>query len=172
MNKVLGFLQINAIALLLFCVAFFFFKDYFGRPHQRVTVESLAHTTGPMKYLSSTMSLPSGYQTGYWLMLENPRRDFNVPLGLSYRDATDDLHEGAEVTVGYSPEVDPATSTAAAFSLKRGDKEYLSPESLVRSYNGALDKQLRNGILCAAGGFVALGLVWLVRRWLAARKAA
>lgn len=171
MDKALRFLQVNALALLCWAVAFFFWKDYLTHPHQRVTVEGLAHTTGPLHRLDSMVSLPSGSRSGYWLMMESPRRDFNVSLGLNIREASDELREGTEVTVGYSPEVEPEASTADAFSLKRGDKEYLSPELQVKSYNDALDRKQRMAIYTTVGGFVALGLVELIRRKLRGRKA-
>lgn len=171
MDRLLSFLQVNVIAFLLWGVAFFAWKDYLTHPHRRVTVEGLAHTTGPVAHLDGMMSLPSGSRTGYWLMLEGPRRDFDVPLGLDYGKITSEVREGTQVTVGYGPEVDPAAATATAFSLKRGDTEYLSPDVLVRSYNEALDRKLRLAAGCTLGGFVALGLVWLVRNRLLRRRA-
>jgi hypothetical protein len=102
-------------------------------------------------------------------MLDGPRRDFNVPLGIEYR-RTEELREGTMVTVGYGPEVDPEHSTADAFSLVVGGVEYLSPESAARSYNEALDSKVRLAGGTTAGGFAALALVELLRRKLRAKR--
>lgn len=168
MNKAFDFLRVHVLAYGLLLVAFFSWKSYLKAPHQRMTVESLAHTTGPVKYLNGMVSLPSGSRTGYWLMLENPRRDFNVSLGLG-REEQDAIHEGSQVTVGYSPEVDPEKSTADAFSLKLGERELLSPDIAVRGYNEALDKQQRLAIGTTIGGLVAFAVVELIRRKLRRR---
>lgn len=173
MDRIFAFIQVNALTLLCWSVAFFAFKDYLSHPHQKVTVEALAHTSGPVKHLAGTASLPSGFQTGYWLMLDDPRRDFAVPLALDYRKLADEVHEGTIVTVGYSPEVNPekAKESVAAFSLKRGDVEYLPTDTLVRAYNASLDKKLRLAEGCTLGGFLALGVVWAVRRKMRQRAA-
>lgn len=163
-DRVFRFLQINALAFLCWGVAFMFWKDYLTHPHQKVSLETLAYTTGPVKHLSGIASLPSGSRTGYWLMLEEPRRDFNVSLGVDFRKLTGETSEGTQLTVGYSPEVDPRSSTADAFSLKRGDVEYLHPEISIRSYNESLDTKVTRAILTTLGGFVALGLVWVIRK--------
>lgn len=163
-DRVFRFVQINALAFLCWAVAFMFWKDYLTQPHQRVSVETLAHTTGPVRHLQGMMSLPSGSRTGYWLMLEEPRRDFTVPLGVDFRKLSSETSEGTQLTVGYSPEVDPGSSTAEVFSLKRGDVEYLSPDVLVRGYNESLDSKITRAILTTLGGFVALGLVWVIRK--------
>lgn len=164
MDRVFSFLKINALAFLCWAVAFFAWKDYLTHPHARVTVESLVYTTGPVKHLAGTISLPSGSQAGYWLMLSDPRRDFNIPLGLDMQKLARDAPEGTALTVGHSPEVDPASASATAFSLRRGDVEYLDPPALIRSYNGALDGKVRLAGGCTAGGFVLLGLVWWIRK--------
>lgn len=169
-NKAFDFLRVHVLAYGLFLLAFFAWKSYLTAPHQRVTVESLVYTTGPVKHFSGMASLPSGSRTGYWLMLEDPRRDFDVSLGIDYRDLQDRLHEGTQVTVGHSPEVDPAKSTAQAFSFKLGDKEYLTPDVQVRGYNAALDKQLRLAVGATAGGFLALAIVEVIRRKLRSRQ--
>lgn len=162
-DRVFGFLRVHVIAYVCFILAFFAWKDYLGKPHRRVAVESLAWTTGPVGQFSGMVSLPSGFQSGNWMMLENPRRDFDVALGID-RDAKEKLSKGAVVTVGYSPEEDPAKATAQAFSLKLGDRELLDPDIQVRGYNAALDKKLRFAIWTTAGGVVALVVVELVRR--------
>lgn len=166
MDRFFSFLRVNVIALLCWCVAFFAWKDLYTHPHRKVTVEGLVYTTGPVDQLAGTVSLPSGTQAGYWMMLVDPRRDFTIPLGLDFRKLAREAPKGTQVTVGHSPEVDPASSgaTVVAFSLKRGDREYLSPGSLIRSYNEAIDRKLRLAIGCTLGGFAALGLVWWIRK--------
>ena len=163
-DKVLRFLQINALAFLCWVVAFMFWKDYLTQPHQKVSLETLAYTTGPMKHFSGMASLPSGSRTGYWLMLEEPRRDFDVSLGVDLEKLGRQMPEGTVLTVGYSPEVDPVSRTAQAFSLKRGEVECLHPEVSIRSYNESLDTKVTRAILTTLGGFVALGLVWVIRK--------
>lgn len=164
MDRIFGFLRVHVLAYLCWIVAFIAWKDYLTHPHQRLTVEGLAHTTGPVHRLAGIASLPSGSRTGYWLMLEEPRRDFNLSLGLDFRKVESEVHEGSQVTVAYDPEVDPEKSTADAFSFKLGDTEYLDPDILVRSHNQALDKQQRLAIGATLGGFAALALVELIRR--------
>lgn len=164
MDRVFTFLKINVLAFLCWGVAFFAWKDYLTHPHAKVTPEGLVYTTGPLKHLAETVSLPSGSQAGYWLMLSDPRRDFNVPRGLDARKLAREAPEGTQVTVGHSPEVDPAGATAAAFSLTHGDTEYLDPPALIRSYNAALDGKVRLAGGSTAGGFVLLGLMMWIRK--------
>lgn len=168
MDRIFNLLRVHVLAYFCWLLAFFFWKDYLTHPHQRVSVESLAYTTGPVKNLSGLVSLPSGSRSGTWLMLDSPRRDFDLPSALDSR--LRDMKEGTEVTIGYSPEEDPARATAQAFSLKLRGEECLSPDILVRGYNEALDRKQRNAIGATAAGFLALAIVEIVRRKLAARR--
>lgn len=49
----------------------------------------------------------------------------SLPTGLAYQTGKDGLSEGSEVTVAFSPEVDPTKVQAEAFSLRWKGKDYL-----------------------------------------------
>ncbi len=164
MDKVFAFLQVNALALLCFIVAGSFWKSYLEEPHRHLDRGDLVETTGPVKQMSGLVSLPSGSGAGTWLLLRDPERQFSLPTGLAYETGKDGLSEGSEVTVAYSPEVDPTKRQADAFSLRWKGKDYLDPDRMIASYNRHLGEKRQRAILATLAGFVALGLVWVVRK--------
>ncbi|MEO5725826.1 MAG: hypothetical protein ABI134_16890 [Byssovorax sp.] len=164
MNRFFAFLQINALALLCFMVAGNFWKDYLQHPHRELTRAELVETTGPVKTLQGLASLPSGTSAGYWLLLRDPSRSFNLPNGIDYRDLQDRLTEGSEVTVAYSPEVDLTNEDAMAFSFRFKGKDYLEPDDRIASYNRSLADKRKVATLTTLAGFAALGLVWVLRK--------
>ena len=164
MNNIFGHLKIHALALLCFLVAGMMWKGYLTGPHKRLSQADLVTASGPVKQLSGLVSLPSGYSAGNWLLIGNPDRHFQLPGGLD-RDLTQNISEGEIVTVAYGPEKDPTQTDGDAFSLKWRDKEWLSPEPMLASYNRALDKKLRDASLATAAGFVAIAIMEVLRRF-------
>jgi hypothetical protein len=164
MNRLLSFLQINALALLCFVVAGNFWKDYLQHPHRTLTRAELVETTGPVKSFQGLASLPYGTRTGHWLLLRDPSRSFDLPNGIDSRELQSRLTEGSEVTVAYSPEVDPTKQEAMAFSFRFNGKDYLEPDDRIASYNRSLADKRRVAVLTTLAGFAALGLVWFLRR--------
>jgi hypothetical protein len=164
MSRLFNFLQINALALLCFLVAGNFWKDYLQHPHRELTRADLVATTGSVKAFQGLVSLPSGTSAGYWLLLRDPSRSFNLPNGIDYRELQDRLTEGSEVAVTYSPEVDPTKQEAMAFSLVLKGKDYLDPDARIASYNRSLAEKRRDATLTTLAGFAALGLVWVLRK--------
>ena len=164
MDKVFAFLQVNALALLCFLVAGSFWKSYFEAPHRHLERGDLVETTGPVKAMNGLVSLPSGSGAGTWLLLRDPERQFSLPTGLAYQTGKDGLTEGSEVTVAFSPEVDPTKVQAEAFSLRWKGKDYLDPDTMIASYNRHVAKMRQRAILTTLAGFAALGLVWVIRK--------
>lgn len=163
MNKLFDHLKIHALAVLCFLVAGMMWKGYLTEPHKRLSMADLATAKGPVKQLSGLVSLPSGYGAGNWLLIGDPDRHFKLPGGLD-RDLTQHLSEGEIVTVAYGPETDPTQVDGHAFSLRWRDKEWLSPEPMLASYNRALDKKLRDASLATGAGVLAIALVEALRR--------
>jgi hypothetical protein len=74
------------------------------------------------------------------------------------------VSKGAEVTVAYSPEEDPATKDAEAFSFRFKGKDYLDPDAMVASHNRRVADKRNTAITTTLAGFAALGLVWVLRK--------
>lgn len=164
-DRLFRFLQINALALLCFMVAGNFWKDYLQHPHREIARADLVEATGQVESMQGLVSLPSGTGAGTWLLLRDPKRSFRLPQGIPYQISKDGhLAEGDEVTVAYSPEVDPAKVEADAFSFRWKGKDYLTPDDQIASYNRRIAGKRRTAILTTLAGFAALGLVWVIRK--------
>lgn len=164
MDKLFNHLRINALAVLCFLVAAMMWKGYLAEPHRRLSRADLVTVSGPVKQLSGLVSLPSGYGAGSWLLIGGPDRHFKLPGGLD-NELRQGLSEGEVVTVAYGPEKDPTQVDGDAFSLTWRGKEHLPTDTMLASYNRALDKKQRDATLVTAAGFVAIGLVWALRKF-------
>ena len=76
------------------------------------------------------------------------------------------MADSATITMAYSPEENPKVSGEGIpiFSLKYNNKEYISDADDVAWYNKAIDKKRNTAIYATLAGFLALGLVEIIRR--------
>lgn len=164
MNNFLSLLKLHTLALLAFATAFFFWKDYLKQPHHKVDKNKLAHFSGTLSSAGDLVSLPSGSSSGHYIILKEANRSF-IPSGLDFGDFLDEVPDSAKITVAYNPEENPKTAGEgiAVFSLQYNNKEYITADT-VQWYNDAIDKRRNAAIYTTLAGFLAIGLVEIIRR--------
>jgi hypothetical protein len=168
MDRLFSFVRLHTLAFLCWGVAFFFWKDYFTHPHHAVTRAELVAFTGTFSQAGTLISLPSGSQSGNYLLLENAARSLN-PGHIDDFRAVQQTPKGTSVTVAHSPEVDPTSAGDAAviFSLRIEGKEHIDTDAQITSYNARLEKKRRDATFTTLGGFALFGLVaWIRKRFL------
>lgn len=165
LEKILSLLKLHSLALIAFVVAFLFWKDYLTKPHQKAEKNKLAQITGTLSQAGKTVSLPSGYSSGYYIIIKEANTTF-IPSAIEYSEFTNEVPEGAEITMTYSPEENPKITGDGIkiFSLKYNNKEYITTADAIAWYNKALDKKRNSAIYATLAGFLAIGLVEFIRR--------
>lgn len=165
MEKILSLLKLHSLGIIAFVVAFLFWKDYLTHPHQKVEKGKLAHITGTFSQAGKTISLPSGYSNGNYIIIKEANTTF-IPAGIKYNEFTDEVPEGAKITMTYSPEENPQITGDGIkiFSLMYNNKEYMTDADDVEWYNKAIDKKRNTAIYTTLAGFLAIGLVEVIRR--------
>jgi hypothetical protein len=124
-----------------------------------------------MTQTGTLISLPSGSQSGHYLLLEESQRSLDIGHVDNFRDFQEHTPKGATLTVTHSPEVDLRSSgeSATIFSLVHEGKERIDTELQIKSYNAHIEKQRNAAAVTTLGGFALFGLVWLIRKKLSAR---
>ena len=165
MDNIFSFLKLHALALLVFIVAFLFWKDYVTHQHQKLDKDKLAHITGTLSTAGDNLSLPSGTVRGHFIIIKEAQTTF-IPSGLIFGDFIDEVPEGAKITMSYNPQENTqvAGEGIQIFSLKYNNKEYFTDADDVSSYNNAIDKRRNIAIYTTLAGFLAFGLVEIIRR--------
>lgn len=164
MEKALYILRLHSLGLVALVTAFLFWKDYLKHPHHPVDKNKLAHFSGTLSSAGNTMSLPSGYTTGHYIILKEANTSF-IPDGLDFGDFLNEVPEGANITVAYNPEENPKITGEgiAIFSLQYNNKEYITADT-VQWYNDAIKKRRNTAIYTTLAGLLAIGLVEFIRR--------
>ena len=165
MDKLFSLLKLHSLAIMAFVVAFLFWKDYLTHPHQKVEKGKLAHITGTLSQAGNNISLPSGSSAGHYIILKEANTTF-IPTKIDFGDFINEVPEGATITMSYSPEENPQITNEGIkiFSLKYNNKEYITDADDVEWYNNALDKKRNTAIYTTLAGFLAIGLVEIIRR--------
>ena len=165
LEKTLSLLKLHSLALIAFVVAFLFWKDYLTKPHQKAEKNKLAQITGTLSQAGKTVSLPSGYSSGYYIIIKEANTTF-IPSAIEYSEFTNEVPEGAKITMTYSPEENPKITGDGIkiFSLKYNNKEYITTADAIAWYNKELDKKRNAAIYTTLAGFLAIGLVEFIRR--------
>lgn len=166
LNRFFAFTRLHTLALLCWFVAALFWKDYFTHPHRQLTRGDLVSFTGTMTQVGTLISLPSGTQSGKYLLLEEAKRSLDVGYVDDFLSFQRYTPEGATLTVTHSPEVDLRTpgESATVFSIQYQGKERVDTDAQLKSYNGHIAKKLRDATFTTLGGFVLFGLVWFVHK--------
>lgn len=164
MEKILYILRLHSLGLLAFFTAFFFWKDYLKQAHHHVDKNKLAHISGTLSSAGNTMSLPSGYTTGHYIILKEANTSF-IPTGLDFGDFLNEVPEGAKISLSYNPEENPKITGKgiSVFSVQYNNKEYVTADT-IQWYNDAIDKRRNTAIYTTLAGFLAIGLVEFIRR--------
>ncbi|MFN8284319.1 MAG: hypothetical protein U0U67_13955 [Chitinophagales bacterium] len=165
MDKLFSILKLHALAIMAFVAAFLFWKDYFTKPHQHLDKTTLSHITGTLSQAGTTLSLPTGYSTGNYIIIKEANTTF-IPAGIKWSMFVDEVPEGATITMSYDPQENPKVAGKGIdiFSLKYNDKEYFSEPDDVTYYNKNIDKRRNTAIYATLAGFLAVIVVELIRR--------
>lgn len=165
MDKLFSLLKLHSLAIMAFVVAFLFWKDYLTKPHQKVEKGKLAHISGTLSGAGNTISLPSGYSSSHYIIIKEANTTF-IPVHIKWSEFVDEVADSAKITMAYSPEENPQITGEGIpiFSLKYNNKEYISDADDVEWYNKAIDKRRNTAIYATLAGFLALGLVEVIRR--------
>ncbi len=165
MDKLFSLLKLHSLAIMAFVAAFLFWKDYITKPHEKIEKGKLAHITGTYSSAGTTISLPSGYSSGHYIIIKEANTTF-IPSGIHWSEFVDEVPDSAQITMSYNAQENPmvANEGIEVFSLKYNNKEYFSEPDDVSSYNKAIDKRRNTAIYATLAGILALGLVEVIRR--------
>lgn len=165
MDKLFSLLKLHALSIMAFVVAFLFWKEYLTKPHQKVAKEKLAHITGTLSQAGNTILLPSGYSSSHYIIIKEANTTF-IPAYINWSEFVDEVADSAKITMAYSPEENPKVSGEGIpiFSLKYNNKEYITETEAIEWYNKTIDKKRNTAIYATLAGFLALGLVEIIRR--------
>lgn len=165
MDKLFSLLKLHSLAIMAFVAAFLFWKDYITKPHEKIEKGKLAHITGTYSSAGTTISLPSGYSSGHYIIIKEANTTF-IPSGIHWSEFVDEVPDSAQITMSYNAQENPmvANEGIEIFSLKYNNKEYFSEPEDVSSYNKAIEKRRNTAIYATLAGLLAIGLVEIIRR--------
>ena len=165
MEKVFSILKLHSLAIMAFVAAFLFWKDYLSKPHQKLESNKLAHITGTLSTAGDNLSLPSGTTRGHFIIIKEANTTF-IPTGADFSAFIDEVPQDSKITMSYNPQENPQVTNNGIeiFSLKHNNKEYITNADDVSGYNKNIDKKRNTAIYATLAGFLAIGLVELIRR--------
>jgi hypothetical protein len=165
MDKLFSLLKLHSLAIMAFVAAFLFWKDYLTKPHQKVEKGKLAQISGTLSGAGNNISLPSGSSSGHYIIIKEANTTF-IPARIKWSEFVDEVADSAIITMAYSQEENPKITGEGIpiFSLKHNNKEYITETEAIEWYNKTIDKKRNTAIYATLAGFLAIGLVEVIRR--------
>lgn len=165
MDKLFSLLKLHSLAIMAFVAAFFFWKDYFKYPHEKIDKNKLAHITGTLSSAGNYISLPSGTSGSRYIIIKEANTSF-IPAGIKWSEFINEVPDSAKITMSYNGQENPQVTNNGIeiFSLKYNNKEYFSEPDDVTYYNKNIDKRRNIAIYTTLAGFLVLIIVEVIRR--------